>query len=197
MIVAVIRHAKVDMKWKSRMTSAEYDKGCADYDAAPVLPVTVNLPPVKFQKIYVSNLPRTTATARQVVGDREFHATSLINEVPARSGFDTGMKLPGFVWSSACRIQWLTNMRRQPETRTQTRRRAERFVRHLIRQNEDCAVFTHGFFMITLMQELKKQGFRPNHERLNYANGEAVVLREMTFTKGRNLMRGVMKLLRS
>ena len=52
MIVAVIRHAKVDMKWKSRMTSAEYDKGCADYDAAPVLPVTVNLPPVKFQKIY-------------------------------------------------------------------------------------------------------------------------------------------------
>lgn len=128
--------------------------------------------------VHVSNLPRTTATSGQVVGDREFHVTSLIIEVPARSGFDTGMKLPGFVWSSACRIQWLTNMRRQPETRTQTRRRAERFVRHLIRQNEDCAVFTHGFFMITLMQELKKQGFRPDHERLNYANGEAVICRK-------------------
>lgn len=38
MIVAVIRHAKVDMKWKPFMTSVEYDKGCADYDAAPVLP---------------------------------------------------------------------------------------------------------------------------------------------------------------
>ena len=30
MIVAVIRHAKVDHKWNPRMTSAEYDKGYAD-----------------------------------------------------------------------------------------------------------------------------------------------------------------------
>ncbi len=175
MIVAVIRHAKVDMKWKFLMTSAEYDKGCAEYDAASVLPVTVKLPPIKLQKIYVSTLPRTAATARQVVGDREFRATSLINEVPAKSCLDTGLKLPGFLWSAVGRIQWFTNMRRQPETRAQTRRRAERFVRRLIRQNEDCAVFTHGFFMITLMQEMKKQGFRPDHERLNYANGEVVI----------------------
>ena len=59
MIVAVIRHAKVDHKWKLRMTSAEYDKGCAEYDAAPVLPVTVKLPVKEFQTIYVSGLPRT------------------------------------------------------------------------------------------------------------------------------------------
>lgn len=175
MIVAVIRHAKVDMKWKPFMTSVEYDKGCADYDAAPVLPVTVNLPPIAFQKIYVSTLPRTTATARQVVGERKFHATSLINEVAERSGFDSELKLPVLVWSVVSRIQWFANMRRQPETRTQTRRRAEKFARHLIRQNEDCVVFTHGFFMVTLMQELKKRGFRLDHERLFYANGEVVI----------------------
>lgn len=182
MIVAVIRHAKVDMKWKPFMTSVEYDKGCADYDAAPVLPVTVNLPPIEFRKIYVSTLPRTTATARQVVGERKFHATSLINEVAERSGFDSELKLPVLVWSVVSRIQWFANMRRQPETRTQTRRRAEKFASHLIRQNEDCVVFTHGFFMVTLMQELKKRGFRLDHERLFYANGEVVICKRIRRT---------------
>ena len=52
MIVAVIRHAKVDMKWKFMMTSAGYDKGCADYDTADVLPVTVRLPETEFERIY-------------------------------------------------------------------------------------------------------------------------------------------------
>ncbi len=64
MIVAVIRHAKVDKKWEFMMTSAGYDKGCADYDTADVLPVTVRLPETEFERIYVSALPRTTATAR-------------------------------------------------------------------------------------------------------------------------------------
>ena len=85
MIVTVIRHAKVDMKWDLMMTSAGYDKGCADYDTAGVLPVTVRLPETEFERIYVSALPRTTATARQVFADREFESTALINEVPEGS----------------------------------------------------------------------------------------------------------------
>ena len=99
MIVAVIRHAKVNMKWKLMMTSAGYDKGCADYDTASVLPVSVDLPEADFERIYVSALPRTTATARQVFEDREFDKTALFNEVPERAGFDTGLKLPMFFWS--------------------------------------------------------------------------------------------------
>ena len=175
MLVAVIRYAKVNMKWKFWLNSAEYNKGCSDYDAAPVLPVTVKLPQTEFRRIYVSALPRTTATARQVVGDRELHATPLINEVPDRAGFDTGLKLPMLLWSGISRVQWFTNMRRQPETRAETRQRASEFARHLLQQNEDCAVFTHGFFMITLLQEMKKQGFRVDHEHLHYANGEVVI----------------------
>ena len=103
MIVAVIRHAKVDMKWKFMMTSAGYDKGCADYDAADVMPVKVSLPEADFERIYVSALPRTTATAKQVFEDREFDKTALINEVPERSGFDIGLKLPMFFWLAVSR----------------------------------------------------------------------------------------------
>ena len=175
MIAAVVRHAKVDMKWSFLQTSEGYDRECERYDAAPVLPVTVRLPAADFQRFYVSRLPRTAATARQAVGDRKLTATALINEVPERAGFDTGMKLPVFLWSGVSRIQWILHMRRQPESWAETRRRAAKFVQHLIRQNEDCAVFSHGFFMITLLQEMKRQGFRIDHERLFYHNGEAVI----------------------
>ena len=106
MIAAVIRHAKVDIEWDFWQTSKEYDQGCADYDTAPVLPVEVHLPDADFKTIYVSDLSRTAATARQVVGDRELTATALINEVPEKSGFDTELKLPGMLWSGISRIQW-------------------------------------------------------------------------------------------
>ena len=175
MIVAVIRHSKVDMKWKFMMTSAGYDKGCADYDTADVLPVTVSLTEADFERIYVSALPRTTATARQVFADREFDKTAQINEVPERAGFDTGLKLPMFFWSAVSRIQWFFNVPRQPETRAQTRQRARKFAQYLSQKNEDCAVFSHGFFMIFLLQEMEKQGFKTDHKRLHYSNGEVVI----------------------
>ena len=110
-----------------------------------------------------------------MVGDRKLTATALINEVPERSGFDTGLKLPRFLQSGVSRAQWLFNARRQPETRIETRRRAEKFVEHLIRENEDCVVFTHGFFMITLLQVMKERGFCVDHTKLAYGNGECVV----------------------
>ena len=74
-----------------------------------------------------------------------------------------------------CRIQWLLNNRHQPETRSETKLRAKKFVKYLIEKNEDCAVFTHGFFMITLLNEMEKQGFHLDHKRLNFSNGEVVV----------------------
>ena len=178
MIVTVIRHAKVDMKWDLMMTSAGYDKGCADYDTAGVLPVTVRLPETEFERIYVSALPRTTATARQVFADREFESTALINEVPERAGFDKGLRLPMFFWSAVSRIQWFFNVPRQPETRAQTRLRAKKAAQYLSQKNEDCAVFSHGFFMIFLLQEMEKQGFQVDHKRLHFTNGEAVICRK-------------------
>ena len=107
MVVAVVRHAKVDIEWDFLQTSAEFDRLCDLYDTAPVLPVTVTLPETEFKRVYVSALSRTHATARQVVGQREFTKTALINEVRERSGFDTKVKLPKFVWEVISKIQWI------------------------------------------------------------------------------------------
>ncbi len=180
MVVAVVRHAKVDIEWDFMLTSSEFDRICDLYDTAPVLPVTATLPEIELNRVYISALSRTYETARQVVGQRELTKTALINEVRERSGFDTEVKLPKFIWEVISKIQWIRGKERQPESHADTVRRAEKFVERLIQRNEDCAVFTHGFFMITLLQVMKKKGFEVDHTRLNYSNGECVVCTKNT-----------------
>ena len=186
MIAVVVRHAKVDLKWSFFQTSAMYERKNEEYDRAPVLPVTVRLPGADFKRVYISALPRTGATARQVLGRQRMTRTALINEVPGRAAFDSELRLPGVVWEAMGRTQWFFNVRRQPETRRETAHRAERFVKRLLRRDEDCIVFSHGFFMITLIHVMKKHGFVPDHTRLNYRNGECVVLIKKDAGSGRH-----------
>ncbi|WP_442861686.1 histidine phosphatase family protein [Butyrivibrio sp.] len=127
-------------------------------------------------KVYISTLDRSYQTARQLFGEREFAKTDLINEVPLRSAFDTKKKLPLWFWNVTGRLQWLCNSNRQPETKRQTNERAKRFVQELINNAEDCTIVTHGFFMHTLISEMKRSGFRPDKTSLSYQNGEAIKL---------------------
>ena len=41
---------------------------------------------------------------------------------------------------------------------------------------EDCAIVTHGFFMHTLIGIMKNVGFKADKERVNYRNGEVILL---------------------
>ena len=45
----------------------------------------------------------------------------------------------------------------------------------LCRDDEDCAVVTHGFYMHTLLGEMKKAGFRIDRTHAVYKNGECVI----------------------
>ena len=42
-------------------------------------------------------------------------------------------------------------------------------------ENTDCAVVTHGFFMHTLLHEIKQAGFRTDKSSAAYKNGEYVI----------------------
>ena len=41
--------------------------------------------------------------------------------------------------------------------------------------NADCAIITHGFFMHTLIKEIKKAGFKTNNPSVVYKNGECIM----------------------
>ena len=175
MKIYVMRHGEVDYTWKERYTSEEFDRACAEYDESPVKDGRLVALPDDCRIVYCSTLSRSKATARKLLSGRKLKISRLINEVPLRSSFDTERKLPLRFWETTGRLQWFWNFKRQPEGRRATRKRAGKLIRLLCREGADCAVVTHGFYMLTLLQELKRAGFRTGSSRANYRNGEIVV----------------------
>jgi broad specificity phosphatase PhoE len=68
------------------------------------------------------------------------------------------------------------NSDRQIEGHSKTVERARQFVAMISDEDADCAVVTHGFFMHTLLREIKKAGFRTNKSSATYKNGEYVIV---------------------
>ncbi len=175
MKAVVIRHAELDFCWSRRSTSEGFDADCSGYDSAPVKEIKYEIPQFGYQKIYISELSRSRRTAEMLFPEGSYTESGLINEVPLRSGFDTEKKMLLWFWNILGRLQWFTNNKRQVEGHDQTKERARRFVAMITSENMDCAVVTHGFFMHTLRQEMKKAGFRINKSSAAYKNGECVV----------------------
>ena len=177
MTITIIRHGKVNHTWKKWCTSSEFDEECRLYDSAPIENME-DSGDIKASKVYISTLDRSLQTAIRMFGDMSFCKTDQINEVPLKSAFNTALKLPLWFWNVAGRLQWLCNSDRQPETKRQTKDRAEQFVKELINNGEDCILVTHGFFMHTLVAAMKKHGFRPDKTSLRYQNGEAIIMKK-------------------
>ena len=173
--VVIIRHAEVDFCWSRRCTSEMFDSECRKYDLSPIRNVTYSIPQTVYQKIYVSELSRSKDTAKILFPNEEFFESRLINEVPLGSSFDSKKKRPLWFWNVSGRLQWFINSPRQQEGKNETRKRARRFIKAIVNADEDCAVVTHGFFMHTLIQELKKSGFKVDNNHSKFKNGECVI----------------------
>ncbi len=142
---------------------------------APIKDADYEIPGFEYRSIYISTLSRSRDTANRLPVEAPLKETGLINEVPLKSGFDSKKKLPLWFWNITGRLQWVFNASRQAEGSRQTRVRAARFAEILCKDVADCLVVTHGFYMHTLLRELKKAGFRISRSRAAYRNGEYVV----------------------
>ena len=175
MKVVIIRHAEVDLSWNRRGTSDMFDSDCRRYDSASIKKIMYKIPLIEYQRIYISELSRSRDTAEKLFPDQDYVVSGLINEVPLRSSFYTKKKMPLWFWNSSGRLQWFINSARQIEGRKKTVERARQFVKIICNENKDSAVVTHGFFMNTLLSELKKAGFKTNKTSAAYKNGEYVI----------------------
>ena len=175
MKIVIIRHGKVNYSWNEWYTSEGFDRACNGYDAAPIKDERYSIPDIEYQNIIISGLSRSYDTAKNLHINGRLKKTDLINEVPVKSSIDTKLKLPIWFWYFSGRLQWIFNSSRQPEGQRQTRKRAKHFVKILSKENKDCLVVTHGFFMHTLLSEMRKAGFAVSKSRLYYKNGEYVV----------------------
>ena len=175
MKVVIIRHGEVDFRWNKRCSSNVFDSDCREYDSASIKEKTYRIPQMEYQRIYISELSRSLDTARILFQDRDYIASELINEVPLRSSFDTKKRMPLWFWNLSGRLQWFLNNSRQAEGRNKTRERARQFITLVCNENVDCAVITHGFFMHTLLREMKKAGFKTNKASVEYKNGDYIM----------------------
>ena len=175
MKVIIIRHAEVDFCWSRRCTSEGFDSDCGRYDIASIKKIKYSIPRNGCERIYISELSRSRDTAQLMFPGCDHIKSGLINEVPLRSSFDTKKKIPLWFWNLSGRLQWFVNSSRQTEGRNQTKERAKQFVAMICNEDMDCAVITHGFFMHTLLSEMKKAGFRTNNSSAEYKNGEYII----------------------
>lgn len=175
MKIVVYRHAEVDFCWNKRCTSDGFDSDCGEYNKAPIKKGKYRIPRIRYQRIYISRLSRSRHTAEELFPGDDYFETRFIDEVPLRSSFDTKKRIPLWFWNISGRLQWFMNSKRQVEGRNQTRKRARRFVLMINKENVDCVVITHGFFMYSLLHELKKAGFRMNKSSLKYINGDYII----------------------
>lgn len=175
MQAVIIRHGKVNFSWNKFCTSRQFNEDCKMYDNAPIFSSLHSAPRIDYQDIYTSSLSRSIETAKQLFGEKDFISTKLIDEVPLCASITSRKKLPLIFWNVSGRLQWFFNISLQKECRKQTIRRAEQFVEMIIRKDNNCIIITHGFFMHTLLSEMKKKSFKISHARFSYSNGEWVV----------------------
>lgn len=174
MRVVIIRHGKVDFQWRRWSTSEQFEKECKRYDEAPVVDLASEISRFEYQDIYISSLQRSRETATQLFGEKNFISTKLLDEVPLCAGIISNKKLPLVFWNIAGRLQWLFNIHTQKECRRETLYRAGKLIKMIEKKGNDCVLVTHGFFMHTLLGQMKKHGFKMSHIRLGYSNGESV-----------------------
>ena len=175
MKVIIIRHGPVAYDWERTYSSCEFDKACTQYDKAPIMRMSYDIPVFNLKRVYVSTLPRSRDTAIEIFGNKDFICTELADEVPLGSSFNCRIELPLWFWNITGRVQWFLNFNRQTEGRKETKARARKFVELLNTDVSDSAVITHGFYMLTLVKEMRKAGFRISRSGRKYKNGDYVL----------------------
>lgn len=162
MKIGIVRHFKVDYKTSRMMSSSDFQDYITNYDNAMVIENKIDLKDSQWNKCYCSDLKRAIITAKSIC-DNELEITDLLREVKMYPVKKLRLKIPNFLWSISSRIAWKLNHHSQLETSTYTRKRAKTFLSILhLNNDENILIVSHGFFLITLVSELKLLGFKGN-----------------------------------
>lgn len=169
MKIVLIRHAKVNYKWKHWYKAQEFNVACREYDLSKIDAVNkYNID--TSNKIYISELLRTYETASLIFGEKSFLKMNLFNEVSLNAFTNKSVILPVGVWNVIGRIQWYVNSKKQFETKKQTYERARKTIEYLEDRNEDCFIVCHGFYMRVLLREFKTRGYIGDYSRVGIKN---------------------------
>ena len=173
MNIYLMRHFKVDFGWKKKYSSKEFEIACKEYDNSDIINQNIRFDSKGIQQVYISDLIRSDLTYKALKIDIKSDKTELINEVPIVPFINTKFKLPTFIWMTFGRIQWLLNIKKQPEIRYDTLKKIETLISRLEKEKNDTLIIGHGFYFSQLKKVLKKKRYS-GKGKSHYKNGEIV-----------------------
>lgn len=161
MRIGLARHFRIPHRKREMLDAAGYSEWLKWYDAShgPANPIPDT--GVAWDKCYCSDILRAKITAGRIF-DGPTEETPLLREVPMAPPLETRLPMPLFLWETISRMGWMWEHRSQPESRTQTRKRASGMLQWIrdTHPDQNILVVSHGFLMQVLERELVKAGFR-------------------------------------
>ena len=152
-----MRHFRVKEECEKKLfSSVEIDAWVDLYDTYDLNYHDTALP--KLDKVYTSALSRAKRSAEYL--GLAYVEDAVFNEVEAKAFMDTTWRFPKFLWLLFGRILWSLNLVKRSERKEETLARAQEAVRLImIDSSARIMIVSHGFFMILLVRELRKNGF--------------------------------------
>lgn len=170
MKIELVRHFKVNYKWKSFYNSNELNKAFIKYDSTEV--INTFYIKNKYKKVYISTLIRSKFTSDFLENKDEIIKTSLIDEIRPNAYFNTNIRIPTKIWYITWIILWKLNIPLVSEIRKETLFRINEFIDLLEKDNDDVTVVGHAFLFSILIKELKNRNYKGALKPKYFKNGE-------------------------
>lgn len=160
MKIGLARHFQIPHRKRELLDATGYAEWLKWYDASEGLEKPVPESGVDWHKCYCSDIRRAKVTAG-IIYDGPTEETHLLREVPMAPPLETRLPIPLFLWETLSRVGWLWEHDSQPESRSETRRRAAGIMEWIRARHagQNILVVSHGFLMQFLERELVKMGF--------------------------------------
>lgn len=158
MKIVLIRHFKVDFKWKFFYNSSDYEVDCGGYNSSPVIQSKVNIK--SDDRLITSTMSRALDTSRYIFNREPDLSDSNLCEVPIKPFMKTKIPLPKLMWDVIGRLQWRLGISKQPESYAQSRIRVRKFLEALMGNGQNAVIVCHGWIIKLMIRELKDHGFR-------------------------------------
>lgn len=166
--IILIRHAKVNLDTKGWMGYGKVVQLNEQYNIAPISKfeakqVLAELPPIKTDTVYVSNLNRSIVTGWTLFGDSAVVLSSGFLDEFELNIVHLPLRLPYKGWTSVSRALWLLGLNQKnnesfKEAKSRVLKIAD-FIEDRLNYNEQVVMVTHGFLNRYVARELKKRGW--------------------------------------
>ena len=168
--VTLVRHGEPALSRRVRLSAQGYGAWWARYEAGGLK--AGQLPPrdlvdaaARSGVILSSTRPRAIETARALVGDHVFEASSLFIEAPLPPPpLPAALKLPPRWWGVISRLCWMwLGLTDRQESYGEAKARARRAAQDLMARaadGDEVMLIAHGFFNLMIGRALQAEGWR-------------------------------------